>query len=146
MVANFAKPRPRNLRIWAKSQSARSFIYIEHAGRIWSAQSDGRMEPSWPLSLCQLNAVQLYTSAHAKDCGSQLKAARKDLHPGVHVYSDRLARVTSSGRTYENDNSWKLIKKIFHCLQQSASVPPFYPSHPTSVDGWINFKNQPNKK
>ena len=105
MVANFAKPRPRNLRMWPKSQSARSFIYIEHAGRIWSAQSDGRMEPSWPLSLCQLNAVQLYTSAHAKDCGSQLKAARKDLHPGVHVYSDRLARVTSSGRTYKNDNS-----------------------------------------
>ena len=104
-VADFAKPRPRCLRIWLKSQSARSFIYIEHAGRIWSAQSDGRMEPSWPLSLCQLNAVQLYTSARAKDCGSQLKAARKDLHPGVHVYSDRLARVTSSGRTYENDNS-----------------------------------------
>ena len=135
-VADFAKPRPRCLRIWLKSQSARSFIYIEHAGRIWSAQSDGRMEPSWPLSLCQLNAVQLYTSAHAKDCGSQLKAARKDLHPGVHVYSDRLARVTSSGRTYENDNSWNWIKKISHCYAAISLSPPILPI-PSHIRWWL---------
>ena len=66
----------------------------------------------------------------------------KDLHPGVDVYSDRLARVTSSGRTYENDNSWNWIKKIFHMIPLMAeSILKISPKNSFmggSFDQWLS--------
>ena len=102
-------PKPPYL---ARVPTCRNFwVFIWHAGsRIRSAQSDGRIGPSWPLSLlptlrlynCTLGRSRRPTTSPA-GCRSQLFPPHKNCIQAFTCTPTGLPEW--SGRTYENDNS-----------------------------------------